>query len=178
MSAAASLTPDQLVTQWTPKLRSIAYRTGVDLDDVRQTAWLLAAEKSAWGAVSIGDWLGAVETQTLVQRDGVNIYPSDDDGAGAYIGSAWLRGAVRDMLDDPCEVIAAAETVARAIGGEHGDDDARWQRIRQEIDMPRTSVEMAAARAKSKRQGRRDAAVLRALETMQRGLFDGPGGMV
>lgn len=69
MSAATS-TPTELVAQWAPKLRSIAYRTGVDYDDVRQTAWLLAAEKSAWGDVSIGDWLGAVETQTLCSAPG------------------------------------------------------------------------------------------------------------
>lgn len=173
MSAAP--TPDQLIERWARKLRGIAYRTGVDYDDVRQTAWLIAAEKSAResarGAVSIGDWLGAVETQTLVQRDGVNIYPSDDDGAGAYIGSAWLAGGGDD---DPCAAIAAAETVARAICGERDDDTTRWRRIRQEIELPRTSWELAAARKVSERQGRRDAAAMAAAQAVQRGLFDGP----
>ncbi|MCL5059466.1 MAG: hypothetical protein M1449_02430 [Candidatus Thermoplasmatota archaeon] len=49
------------------------------------------------------------------------------------------EATLSDMLDDPCEIIAAAETVARAIGGEHGDDDARWQRI----DRPRIVPELA-----------------------------------
>lgn len=104
-----------------------------------------------------------------MQRTGVNIYPNDGDD-GAYIGTSWLRGD-GNGLDDPLEAAVAAESVAAAIGGE-GDDTVRWQRIRQEIEMPRTSSEIAAARGVSERQGRRDAAALRELAAVQAGLFE------
>ncbi|MHB1351727.1 MAG: hypothetical protein ACYCWA_00265 [Thiobacillus sp.] len=164
-------TPDQLVRQWSRKLRGVAYDTGVDYDDVRQTAWLVAAEMLAKGReVEIGAWHSAVHTQVLTQRDGINRYPNDDE-PGAYIGVGWLLGG-SDGFDDPARAAEAAEAVARRVGGEHGDDTVRWQRIRQEIELPRTAAEIAQARGVSERQGRRDAAKMRTLEAAQAGLFD------
>lgn len=158
-------TPNELVTQWNRKLRGLAFTTGVDFDDVRQTAWLLAAEMDE--QLHVGCWLAAVQTQVLTQRFGITIYP-DDDEHGEYIDSAWLHGSIDD---DPCAAIEAAQTVARAVGGAHGDDTERWQRIRQEIDLARAPWEIATARQVSDRQGRRDAAAIKAAAEVQRDLF-------
>lgn len=163
-------TPDQLVQQWSRKLHGLAYDTHVDFDDVRQEAWLLAAEKiAADGDVDVGDWLGAVKKQVLVQRDGVSRHPSARKKKGeVYIGSAWLAGT---GSDDPCAAMQAAEIVARRVGGEMGSDDAKWQRIRQAIVAPVESWEIAEALRVSKRHGRRLAAELRQLEEVQADLF-------
>lgn len=167
-------TPDQLVHKWSRKLHRVAHDTGVDYDDVRQTAWLLAAETIAKdGDVEIGKWHSAVHTQVLTQRDGVNRYA--DDEPGPYIGSAWLAGSGDD---DPFDAAVAAEAVAHRVAGEAGDDTTRWQRIRQEIDLPRAPWEIARALQVSGRHGRRLAAELRALEGVQADLFgcDDGGG--
>ncbi len=163
-------TPDHLVRQWSRKLHGLAYETGIDYDDVRQEAWLIAAEKiAANGDVDVGDWLGAVETQVLVQRDGVSRHPSARKKKGeVYIGSAWLMGSGDD---DPCAEMQAAQTVALRVGGETGGDTERWQRIRQEIEMPVEPWEIAAERQVSARQGRRDAAKIREAAKVQRDLF-------
>lgn len=167
---ATTPTPDQLVTQWSGKLRGVAYQVAIDYDDVRQTAWLIAAEMIASGELQLGKWLGAIKTQALIQRDGVNIYPDDDDELGAYIGTGWLLGD-SDGLDDPAQAVEAAETVAHRIGGEGGDAETWWKRIRQEIELPRTPAEIAQARGVSERQGRRDAAQIQAARRVQRDLF-------
>ncbi|MHB0973194.1 MAG: hypothetical protein ACYC0P_03015 [Thiobacillus sp.] len=162
-------TPDQLIEQWTPMMRGLAYSTGTAFEDIRQEAWLLAATMPRG---DVGGWLAAVRCHAAAQRPGVTVRPSARRAPGEeYIGSAWLAGAI-DIDDDPCDATQAAETVALAVGGAHGDDDARWQRIRQEIEMPRSPAEIAAARGVSERQGRRDAAKMRTLEAAQARLFD------
>lgn len=164
-------TADQLIAQWSSKLRKTAFECGVDLDDVRQTAWLLAAEMAAAGhEIEVGKWHNAVHTQVLLQRDGVHRFPDDDDGV--YIGTGWLLSDP-DGFDDPARAAEAAEIVAHRIGGAEGDAETRWQRISQEIDLPRTSWEIAAARRCSERHGRRQAAQLRVLRAMQPELFEG-----
>lgn len=171
MNAHATPTPAQLIEQWTPLMRGLASRTGADLDDIRQEAWLLAATMPRGCGDFVARWLSAVRCHAAAQRPGVMVRPSDRRTDGEeYIGSAWLAGSGND---DPCHALQAAETVARAICGERGDDDARWQRIRQEIEMPRTSWEIARARGISERQGRRDAARMRAAAEVQQGLFEG-----
>lgn len=166
MATTSTPTPDQLVQQWSRKLHRVAYDTGVDYDDVRQTAWLLAAETIAKdGDVEIGKWHSAVHVQVLTQRDGVNRYA--DDEPGPYIGSAWLAGSGGD---DPCDELQAAEDLAQRVGGAGREGD-KWQRIRQEIDLPRTAAEIAGATGCSARHGRRLAAELRELERVQADLF-------
>lgn len=163
--------PDQLVEQWTPMMRGLAYRTGTDLDDIKQEAWLLAAimpRTSKRGGTFIARWLTAVRRHAATQRPGVTVRPSARCQAGEeYIGSAWLAGSIDD---DPCAEIAAAQTVARCVGGD-GDDTARWWRIRQEIGLARAPWEIATARQVSDRQGRRDAAAIKAAAEVQRDLF-------
>lgn len=168
-----TLTPDVLVQQWSRKLHGLAYTTGVEFDDVRQEAWVIAAEMDAAGELEIGCWLVAVERHVKKQSNGVNRYPSEDDGP--YIGSAWLAGSGGD---DPCAAACAAESIALRIGGKDADDAARWRRVQQEIMLARESWEIAAERKVSKRQGRRDAAKIRAARMVQRDLFahDESGG--
>lgn len=163
-------TPDQLIEQWAPLLRSLAYDTGIDYDDVRQEAWLQSAKMAKKGAVHVGKWIGAIKKQMIVQRDGVSRHPSARKKKGeVYIGSAWLHGGA--WADDPARLIQAAQEVARAVGGEYGETEARWRRISQEIGLPRTAAEIAGATGCSARHGRRLAAQLRELGEMQADLF-------
>ncbi|AAZ97780.1 hypothetical protein Tbd_1827 [Thiobacillus denitrificans ATCC 25259] len=161
--------PDQLVEQWTPMMRMLAHTTGADLDDIKQEAWLLAATMPRrHDGDFVTRWLAAVHCHAAAQRPGVTVRPSARRTQGEeYIGTAWLAGSIGD---DPCAAIQAAETVARRVCG-NGDAEARWQRIRQEIELPRTSAEIARARGVSERQGRRQAAVLQALERVQADLL-------
>lgn len=176
----ATPTPEQLIEQWTPLMRGLAYRTGAEFEDIKQEAWLLAAtmpRTSKRGGKRGGDfvarWLAAVRCHAAAARPGVTVRSSARHMDGdEYIGSAWLAGTTPD---DPCQAIQATETVALRIAGEHGKAETRWKRIRQEIELPRTSWELAADRGVSARQGRRDAAALRAAQEAQRGLFDGDG---
>ncbi len=172
MSTAAP-TPDQLVEQWTPMMRGLAYTTGTDIDDIKQEAWLLAAtmpRTSKRGGTFVARWLTAVRCHAAAQRPGVTVRPSARRMDGEeYIGSAWLATGSGD--DDPCAELQAAETVALRVGGERGGDTDRWRRIRQEIELPHESWELAAERGVSARQGRRDAAALREAAEVQRGLF-------
>lgn len=165
-------TPDQLVAQWTPLMRSLAYRTGTDLDDIQQEAWLLAATMPHDGtdAEFMADWLSAVRCHAAAQRPGVTLRPSARRRLGEeYIGAGWLSGS---NPDDPCQAIQAAQTLACRIGGETATDTERWQRIRQEIELPVESWEIAEALRVSKRHGRRLAAELRRLEGVQADLFE------
>lgn len=165
-----TITPDALVQQWTPLLRKLAFQTGADFDDIQQEAWLLAATVRQ-GDDFMGRWLSAVRCHAAAQRPGVTVRPSSIKlhPGEEFIGSAWLAGS---SPDDPAQIHQAVQDVARRVAGEGGDDTERWQRIRQEIELPRTSCELAEARGVSARQGRRDAARLRALEGVQAGLFD------
>lgn len=171
---APALTPDALIKQWSPMMRRLAYTTGTDYDDIRQEAWLLAATMPRGsGSNFVARWLTAVRSHAAAQRPGVTVRPGSKRGAGEeYIGSAWLAG---NADDDPCYVLQAAQTVAHRVAGEVAgedtDDAARWQRIRQEIEMPVEPWEIAEARRVSKRQGRRDAAKIRAARLVQRDLF-------
>lgn len=172
MSTAAP-TPDQLVEQWTPMMRGLAYTTGTDIDDIKQEAWLLAAtmpRTSKRGGTFVARWLTAVRCHAAAQRPGVTVRPSGRRATNEeeYIGSAWLAGSEDD---DPCDALQAAEVVARRVGGEHGDDDDKWQRIRQEVMLTRTPWEIAEARGCSARHGRRLAAELRELGEVQADLF-------
>jgi hypothetical protein len=150
-------------------MRGLAHTTGADLDDIKQEAWLLAATMPRGRGDFVARWLAAVRCHAAAQRLGVTVRPSARRAADEeYIGTGWLAG---NSDDDPCAALQAAQTVARAIGGERGDDDARWQRIRQEIDLPRTAAEIAGATGCSARHGRRLAAELRELERVQADLF-------
>lgn len=163
-------TPAELVRQWTPLMRGLAHTTGTDLDDIKQEAWLLAATMRR-GDDFTARWLAAVRCHAAAQRPGTTIRPRARRASGEeYIGTAWLAIS---SDDDPCDALQAAQDVAHAVGGEHGHDTARWQRIRQEIELPRTATEIAEARGVSRRQGRRDAAQLRVLRVLQPGLFEG-----
>lgn len=164
-------TPDQLVQQWSPMMRGLAHTTGADLDDIKQEAWLLAATMPHGdGDDFIARWLTAVRCHGVAQRPGVTVRPSAGRATTdeEYIGTGWLAGG---SDDDPAQVVEAAETVARRLGGEEGDAETRWKRIRQEIYLPRTAAEIASATGCSRRHGRRQAAVLRALEGGQADLF-------
>lgn len=167
MNAHAPTTPAELVQQWTPMMRGLAHTTGADLDDIKQEAWLLAATMPRERGDFVARWLTAVRCHAAAQRPGVTVRPSARRATDEeYIGAGWLAGS---SDDDPCAALQAAETVARRVGGD--GDAERWQRIRQEIDLPRTSWEIARARGCSQRHGRRQAAELRALERVQAGLF-------
>lgn len=168
-------TPDQLVQQWTPMMRRLAFTTGTEFDDIRQEAWLLAATMPHGRERDddfVARWLTAVRCHAAAQRPGVTVRPSPSAGravgAEEYIGSAWLAGSADD---DPCNALVAAENVGLAVGGETGDDTARWMRIRQEIELPRAAWEIAQARGCSARHARRKAARLRELEGVQADLF-------
>lgn len=163
-------TPAELVEQWTPMMRGLAHKTGADLDDIKQEAWLLAATMPRGRSDFVARWLTAVRCHAAAQRPGVTVRPSARQATDEeYIGTGWLSGSGDD---NPCAALQAAEAVAHRVGGGTGDAEARWQRIRQEVGLPRTSWEIAAARGCSARHGRRQAAVLRALERVQADLFD------
>lgn len=151
--SAPTLTPAELVQQWLPRLRRLAWRTGLDVDDIKQEAWLLAATLRP-GADLVPRWLVAVERHARAQAPGLPPLPPGDlvERAGG---------------DDPAEILVAVASVADMLAG---------HRLDQVISMPRTTREMMQATGKSESQARRDLRRLEALARVQGEFWPGPPG--
>lgn len=150
--SAADLTPAQLVQQWLPRLRRLAYQTGLDLDDIKQEAWLLAATMRG-GADLVPRWLKAVEVRSRAQAPGWRT----KDGTELETGEPTCS-------DDPASIMEAVESVATMLSG---------QTLDQVIGIPRTTSEMMVATGKSERQARRGLRRLEALARVQGDLWGG-----
>lgn len=141
---SAPTTPAQLVQQWLPRLRRLAYQSGGELDDIQQEAWFLAATmpKSGDDDDFVPRWLKAVETHARNQAPGRIIQPGKKKNKN-YIGTAWLAGSGSDC---PAGVAEALEAVQGMLAG---------QTLDQVVSMPKTTREIAAATGKSERQALR-----------------------
>lgn len=139
--------PAELVQQWLPKLRKIAYQTGAMLEDVMQEAWLLAATMRP-GDDLVPRWLVAVERHARAQASRGGPAAADVEQAGG---------------DNPAAILQAVEAVAGMLAG---------QRLCDVIDRPLTTREVMSATGKSERQARRDLKKIKAAAKVQRGLFD------
>lgn len=133
--------PAELVAQWTPKLRRIAWQTGADLDDISQQAWLLAATMRQ-GPDLVPRWLTAVRRHALAQAKQRIIAPPPE-----LVRQVELAGGCADRQeDDPAAELDGAQAVAKRMEGRD---------VAQIVGEPRTAREIAMALKKSERQGRR-----------------------
>ncbi len=137
--------PSELVAQWRPRLRRIAYLTNNELADVEQEAWLLAATMRQ-GDNFVRRWLVAVERHARRMAPGFS-GSEDFDMAGG---------------DDPALVLEGAEAVAERLGGRRLDDVAAT---------PHTSREIAATLGVCRRQARRIRRRLEAVAEVQGDLW-------
>lgn len=154
---ASTLTTTELVAQWLPRLRRIAFETGADLDDIKQQAWILATTMKS-GDDLVPRWLQAVERHALDQAPGKNIRPGEKKNK-EFIGTGWLAGS---GADDPSAIHEAVESVAELLSG---------HRLDQVIGMPKNARELAQTLGKSERQARRDLRRLEQFSKMQGDLF-------
>lgn len=152
------MSPSEICLKWQPLLRRLAWQHAIQIDDLRQEAWLIAAELLANppsnGCPIEAAWLKKIEW-----------------GAGELA----CRGSESEaefcvspdcICDDPADILLAAQEVSRGL-----------DELLNEIELPRTSNEIAEARNVSKRQGRRDRRKLEMLANIQRDLFGGLGGL-
>lgn len=149
---SAPTTPAQLVQQWLPRLRRLAYQSGGELDDIQQEAWLLAATMKSGDLVP--RWLKAVETHARNQAPGRIIQPGKKKNKN-FIGTAWLAGSGDDC---PAGALEALEAIQGMLAG---------QTLDQVVNMPKTTRELALATGKSERQARRDKKRLDAIAALQ-----------
>lgn len=137
--------PTDLVRTYSPFLRRLAWRCGLDEDETRATAWQVFYEVQGQDEPDfIPKWLLAVETHCAGQRPGVILRPSEKKKEKEeFIGTAWLLGSA---ADDPYKILEGVEEVLALVEG---------QDVAQLIDQPRTTREIADATGKSQRQARR-----------------------
>lgn len=151
-----AITPAELVRQWRPRLRGLARRTGAELADIEQEAWLLAAAgvRNPDAADFVPRWLTAVERHARAQAPGIGIPEGMPEQAGG---------------DDPEAILVALEALAEALAGLPVDEV---------IAEPRTAREIAQATGKSERQARRIKRKLEVVRAVQGDLFGGDGSEV
>lgn len=157
-------TPAELVKLWLPRLRKIAWRTGADLDDVRQEAWLLAASgdvRDADAADFVQRWLKAVAVQCSKQCVAGIITPKQHKKGEKPIGAGWLRASGREDGDAFDLLVAARRFAALDADGT----------IAAAVGRPETTAEIAAVTGKSERQARRIKKQIETLAEIQRDLF-------
>lgn len=161
------MTPAELVQQWLPRLRRIAWQTGADLDDIQQEAWLLAAAgvRDRDADDFVPRWLAAVERHARIQAKQRIISPPPELRHQVELAV----GLAERQEDDPAAELEGAQVVAKRLEG---------LELKQLIDEPRTTREIAQVLGKSERQARRDKKRLAALEKIQGGFWPGPGGRV
>lgn len=162
------MTPTELVQQWTPWLRGLAFKTGVSFDDVRQEAWLLAATMPAGdGADDVGrrrKWQAAVRTQVKKQKNTKIIYadPAKPTPAG-FQGTGWLTEATAGTVGDRHGFLEALEKIA----GMYTE-----QQLADALGMaPETTAEIAKALGVCERQARRIKNKINELKAVQGDLF-------
>lgn len=98
------MTPTELYSAWEPKLRSIAFATGCDVDGVRQEAWVLAATLFRLGADDIAlRWLKAVLRHAPYQALRSQVAEGDFEMVGG---------------DDPREILEVVESVEMHLASE------------------------------------------------------------
>lgn len=160
MGATHTPTPAELVQQWLPRLRRLAYKTGLDIEDIKQDAWMLAATVKP-GKNFVPRWLEAVGRHALGQAPGKIIRPGEKKNK-EFLGTAWLAGS---GADDPAQVHEAAVTVADLLSGD---------RLDQVINLPGNTREMMQVTGKSESQSRRDLRRLEALAAVQGDFWGAP----
>lgn len=158
---ASTLTPAELVRQWTPKLRKIAFSTGADFDDVQQEAWLLAATMRP-GDDLVPRWLKAVAVQAGTQTAEKIIVPKPLRKGEKTIGAGWLRADGIDK-DTPEMLLVAKRRVSDLMSGDT---------LAQAIDMPVTTKEFSVVLKKCERQALRIRKKVDAIKEIQRDFFD------
>lgn len=156
------LTPSELVTQWLPRLRRIAWHTGCEMDDMQQEAWLLAAAgvRDQEADDFVPRWLKAVERHARAQAKQRIIEPPPKLRHQVEI-AVWLA---EHQGDDPAAVLEGQQEVAERLKG-------KGLEVKQVIDEPRTAREIAARLGKSERQARRIKRRLEATAGLQGNLF-------
>ncbi len=163
--SAPGTTPADLVQRWTQKLRSLAYRTGADFDDVKQEAWLLAAHcvRDPGAADFVPRWLTAVERHARAQAVGKIVYADPDKPAAGFLGTGWLTEAT---TGDRAGFLAALENIAEMYTEQQLADA-----LGIGIMMPETTAEIAQALGVCERQARRIKNKINELKAVQRDLF-------
>lgn len=168
------MSPAELVQQWTPWLRGLAFKSGVSFDDAGQEAWLLAATMP----LPDGDdddadlarrrkWQAAVATQVKKQACGKIIYADPDKPvASNFQGTGWLTESAAGTTGDRHGFLVALENIA-GMYTEQQLADALG------IGMPETSAEIAAALGVCERQARRIKNKINELKGVQGDLFSG-----
>lgn len=163
---ALSLTPApaELVAQWTPKLRRIAWRTGIELDDLRQDAWMLAAEgvRDRDAADFVPRWLTAVHRHALALAKQRIISPPPKLRRQVEIAV----GCAEHPEEDP----AAVHFAKRAIAERFKDE----RELVQAIGLPVTTHEIGQVLRKSERQARRIKRRLEAIADQQGDFWGAP----
>jgi len=138
--------PTELIAQWRPKLRRIAFLTNNELDDVLQEAWLLAATLTP-GENFVQRWLVAIERHARRMAPGVVCAEASVEQAGG---------------DDPAAVLEGAEVVTERLVG---------LRLEDVVETPRTTREISQALGVCQRQARRIKRRLEAVAEVQGDLW-------
>ncbi len=157
-------TPAKLVQQWLPRLRRIAWKTGIDLDDIKQEGWLLAAAgvRNPEAGDFVPRWLAAVERHAGELAKRRIIEPPPELVRQVEIAA----GLAERQEGDPAAELEGAQAVAKRLEG---------LEIKQLIDEPRTTREIAQVLGKSERQARRDKKRLEEFSTVQGDFWGGAG---
>lgn len=139
-------TPAKLVQQWLPRLRRIAWKTGIDLDDIKQEGWLLAAAgvRNPEAGDFVPRWLAAVERHAGELAKRRIIEPPPELVRQVEIAA----GLAERQEGDP----AAALEAAQEVGARFKDE----REMVQAIGLPSTVREFMIVTGKSESQARRD----------------------
>ena len=164
MSPALSPTPSELVAQWTPKLRRIAWRTGIELDDLKQDAWMLAVEgvRNQGADDFVPRWLKAVECHAGMQAKRCIVSPPPKLRHSVEL----VAGLAARQEDDPAAVFFAKRALAERFADE--------RELAQAIGLPKTTREFMSATGKSESQARRDKKRLEQLAALQGDFWGAP----
>lgn len=164
MSPALSPTPSELVAQWTPKLRRIAWRTGIELDDLKQDAWLQAAAgvRDRDAADFVPRWLKAIERHAGEQAKRRVISPPSKLRHQVEVAV----GLAEHPEGDPAAVFFAKRALAERFADE--------RELAQAIGLPKTTREFMSATGKSESQARRDKKRLEQLAALQGDFWGAP----
>lgn len=158
------MTPAELVQQWLPRLRRIAWRTGIELDDLKQDAWMLAVKgvRDQGADDFVPRWLKAVERHAGEQAKRRIIEPPPK-----LRHQVELAGGLGDhQADDPAAIFFAVQ----AVGGRFRDE----RELAQVIGQPKSTREFMAVTGKSESQARRDKKRLEQIADVQGDFWGAP----
>lgn len=161
---SAALTPAELIQQWFPRLRRIAWRTGIELDDLKQDAWLLAAAgvRNPEAADFVPRWLKAIERHAGEQTKRRIVDPPPK-----LRHQVELAGGLGERQeDDPAAVLLAKRAIAERFRDEC--------ELTQAIGLPRTTREFMTLTGKSESQARRIKRKLEKLAELQGDFWGAP----